>query len=111
MPIGGKFNAANQVWRGLEADADFSREGFVERVLYGRALVRRQVEGAAHRGGAGSGLESLAEGLFRRALHFPQAAGEDLAEALFQAHRGEIGQRLSCDGEHFPLCAAADCLM
>ena len=48
LPIGGEFNAADQVWRGLEPDADFSREGFVERILYGRALVRGQVKRAAH---------------------------------------------------------------
>jgi hypothetical protein len=34
LSIRGEFDAADQVWRGLETDVDFSREGFVERILY-----------------------------------------------------------------------------
>src|SRR5579872_4245973 len=34
LPVRSEFNAADQVWRSLEPDAYFSREGFVERVLY-----------------------------------------------------------------------------
>jgi hypothetical protein len=43
--------------------------------------------------------------------HFPQAAGEHLAQALFQTHRGEIGKRLSRNGKDFLLCPPADCLV
>src|ERR1035441_211539 len=37
----------------LRSEADFSREGFVERILYGRALFRGHVKGAAHHRGVG----------------------------------------------------------
>ena len=61
LSIRGEFNAADQVWRGLEPDADFSREGFVERILYRRALLRRQVKRAAHERGVRRCLKGLAE--------------------------------------------------
>src|SRR5664280_2828870 len=41
LSIRGEFDPADQVRRGLEPDADFSREGFIERVLYRRALLHR----------------------------------------------------------------------
>src|ERR1039458_5010651 len=53
MPIRGELNAADQVRRGLEPDANIGREGLVERILYGRALLRRHVKRAAHNRGVG----------------------------------------------------------
>ena len=52
LSIRGEFNAADQVWRGLEPDVDVSREGFVDRILYRRALFRRQVQRARTSAGA-----------------------------------------------------------
>ena len=111
LSVRGEFNAADQVRRGLEPDADFGREGLVERILYGRALLRGQVKRAAHERGVGRCLQGLGEAFFRLAIHLPQAAGEHLAQAFFQTRRGEIRQRLSRDGKDFLLCPAADGLM
>src|ERR1017187_3133946 len=111
LPIRGEFNAADQVWRGLEPDANFSREGFVERILYGRALLRRHVKRAAHNRGVGGCLKGRAEAFFRLAVHLSQAASEHLAQAFFQTRRGEIRQRLSSDRKHFLLGPAADGLI
>src|ERR1035441_219279 len=83
LPVRGEFNAADQVWRGLEPDANFSRKGLVERVLYGRALVRGQLKRAADYPGVRVCLQSLAEGFFPLAVHFSQPAGEYLAQAFF----------------------------
>src|ERR1035441_1288104 len=111
LPIRGEFNAADQVWRGLEPDANFSRERFVERILYGRALLRRHVKRAAHNRRVGGCLKGRAEAFFRLAVHLSQAASEHLAQAFFQTRRGEIRQRLSSDRKHFLLGPAADGLI
>ena len=111
LSIRGEFDPADQVRRGLEPDADFSREGLVERILYRRALLRRQVERAAHERGLRRCLEGLGEALFRLAVHLAQAAREHLAHAFFQTRRGEIRQRLSRDGKHFLLGPATDGLI
>jgi len=57
-----------QVWRGFELDVDFSREGFVERILYCRTLFLGQVKRAAHEGGFGGCFKGLAEARFRWAV-------------------------------------------
>ena len=111
LPIGGEFNAADQVWRGLETDADFRRECLVERVLYGGALVRGKFEGAAHDTGDRGRPEGLAEGISHLAIDFSQAAGEHFAQPFFQAHRGEIREGLARNGEDFLLRPQADRLM
>jgi len=82
--VRGEFNAADQVRRGLKPDADFSREGFVERVLYSRALLRRQVKRTAHERGGGPCLKGLGEARFRFAVHLSQAASKHLAQAFFR---------------------------
>src|SRR5450759_270281 len=84
LSIRGEFNAADQIWRGLEPDVDFGREGFVERILYRRALFRRQVKRAAHERGGRRCLQGLGEACFRLAVDLSQAASEHLAQALFQ---------------------------
>ena len=63
LSIRGEFDAADQIRRGLEANVDFSRKGFIERVLYRRALLRRQVKRAAHERRARRRLEGLGEAL------------------------------------------------
>ena len=74
LSVRGEFDPADQVRRGLEADVDVGREGFVERILDRRALLRRQVERAAHERGVGRRLEGRAEVCFRLAVHLAQAA-------------------------------------
>src|ERR1019366_6146695 len=110
LSIRGEFDSADQVRRGLEPDVDFSREGFVERILYRRALLRRQIKRAAHERGGRCCLEGVGEACFRLAVHLSQAASEHLAQAFFQTRRGEIRQRLSRDGKHFLLGPATDSL-
>ena len=85
-----------------------SREGFVERILYRRALLRGQVERAAHQRGVGRRLKGLGEARFRLAVHLPQAAREHLGQAFFQTRCGEIRQRLARDGKYFLPGPAAD---
>jgi hypothetical protein len=43
---------------------DLSREGFVERILYRRALLRGQVKRAAHERGLGRCFQGLGEAFF-----------------------------------------------
>src|ERR1035438_3214751 len=107
LPIRGEFNADDQVWRGLKPDANFSRERFVERILYSRALLRRHVKRAPHNRRVGGCLKGRAEAFFRLAVHLSQAASEHLTQAFFQTRRGEIRQRLSSDRKHFLLGPAA----
>ena len=59
LSIRGECDAADQVRRGLEPDVDFGREGLGERLLYRRALLRRQVERAAQERGLRRCLEGL----------------------------------------------------
>ena len=99
MCIRDRFNTADQVRRGLITHADLRGEGFIERVLDGCALIRGKVERAAHDTGVRGCLESFAEGIFGVAVHLAQAAREHFAQAFFQAHGGEIGQRLSRNGD------------
>jgi len=54
----------DQVWRGFELDVDFSREGFVERILYCRTLFLGQVKRAAHEGGFGGCFKGPRRGSF-----------------------------------------------
>ena len=54
---------ADQVRRGLEPDVDLSREGLAEGILYGRALLPRQVKSAAHKRGARRCLNGLERGV------------------------------------------------
>ena len=75
LSIRGEFDPADQVRRGLEPDVDFSREGFVERILYRRTLLRRQVKRAAHERGVRRCLEGLGETCFRLSRPSP-ASGE-----------------------------------
>ena len=111
LPVRGELDPADQVRRGLEPDADLRREGLVERILYRRALLRGQLERAAHERRVRRRLEGLAEPRLRRTVHLSQAAGEHLAHALLQARRGEIRQRLSRDGEHLLLGPAPEGLI
>ena len=61
LSVRGEFDPADQIRRGLEAERDVGREGFVERLLYRRALLRGQVERAAHERGGGRGLQGRRE--------------------------------------------------
>ena len=61
-----EFDAADQLRRGLEPDADFGGEGLVERILDRRALLRWQFERAAHERRLGRRFESA-----RRAVLSP----------------------------------------
>ena len=62
LPVRGELDPAHQIRRGLEPDADVRREGLVERVLDRRALLRGQLERAAHERGLGRRLEGLGRG-------------------------------------------------
>src|SRR5208283_4018732 len=110
LSIRGELNAADQVGRGLEPEVDFSRESFVERILYYRSLFRRQVKRAAHERRSGGSLKSLTEASFCLSVHLSQAAREHLSQAFFQTRRSEICKRLSRNGKYFQLGPAADCL-
>src|SRR5580698_5614288 len=40
LAVRGELNPTDQIRSGLKTDADFRSEGFVESILYGRALLR-----------------------------------------------------------------------
>ena len=100
-PSGGGKSTLLRVIAGLEEP----RAGRLE--LDGRDLAGVP----AHERGVGRCLQGVGESCFRLAVHLSQAAREHLAQAFFQTCLGEIGQRLACDGKHFLLCPAAECLM
>jgi hypothetical protein len=106
LSIRGELDAADHVWRGLETDLRFSREGFVERTLYRSSLLRWQLEGAAHEHRVGQCLEGLGETFLCLIVQLSQAAREHLAHAFFQTRPGEIRQRLARDGKNFLLGSA-----
>src|ERR1019366_10454206 len=95
----------------LEPDMDFSRERFVERILYSRTLFCRQVKRAAHERGLRRCLKSLTQAGLRLAVHLSQTASEHLTKAFFQTRRGQIRQRLSRDGKYLLLGPAANGLI
>src|SRR5580704_17598266 len=48
LAVRGELNPTDKIRSGLKTDADFRSEGFVESILYGSALLRRQIESAAY---------------------------------------------------------------
>ncbi len=71
-------------------------------------LLGGEIERAPHDCGFGRRLESFAEARFRLCVQRLQAFQENVARPLFEAGRGEIGQRLSCNGKYFLLRSATN---
>ncbi len=89
--------------RRFVAQPDLHRGCLVDRLLHGFALRRRKVERGADQSTVARRLQRVDETLAGRALKRAQANDEQPARARFKTFRGEVGQRLASDCEHFGL--------
>src|SRR5271157_6568016 len=110
VSIGGEFNTADQLRRGLELDMSVRGERYLYRTFDRGPLCRRQIEGAMHAHRVVRRLEGGRQLLLGRAGQRTHAVDEDVAHAFLEARGGEVRQRLSRDGEDFLLGPADDLL-
>ena len=110
VSIGGEFDTADQLRRGLELDMSVRGERFLHRTFDRGPLCRRQIERAMHAHRVVRRLEGGRQLLLGRAGQRTHAVDEDVAHAFLEARGGEVRQRLARDGEDFLLGPADDLL-